>query len=162
MKEYFEESRIVDYLFATHNGGKALDPIFSGAVFHNKNGGFCDVHLMKFKYTAAYRDMIEKDFVTGGVNTLGSPGQMAQILKYKQDTIESFYPTLIGNDQSDLDSPIKNLRTLRPSKIGTIRLPFAEVSHVCQINDDVRNGAPMFVLVTGHKKEGDDESCALI
>jgi len=97
-KAYFEESRIVDYLFATHDGGQALDPIFSGAVFHNKSGGFCDVHLMKFKYTASYREMIEKDCVTGGVNTLGSPGQMREILRYKQDTVESFYPTLIGCD----------------------------------------------------------------
>jgi hypothetical protein len=38
---------------------------------------------------------------------------------------------------------------LRPSKIGTVRLPFSKVENVCQIGDDVKKGNPMFVLVTG-------------
>lgn len=33
--EYYKNSKIVDYLFASHNSGQSISPIVSGAVFHN-------------------------------------------------------------------------------------------------------------------------------
>jgi len=45
-----------------------------------------------------------------------------------------------------------NSRILRPSKIGTVRLPFDKVNSVFQIGDDITKDAPMFVLVTGQSK----------
>jgi hypothetical protein len=34
-REYYNDSTVLDYLFAAHKSAKSLSPILSGAVFHN-------------------------------------------------------------------------------------------------------------------------------
>jgi len=65
--KYFQDSQILDFLFASHLGGKSLSPVVSGAVFHNAEESMCDLHLMRFKYTEGYKEIIERDSITGGI-----------------------------------------------------------------------------------------------
>jgi len=41
--------------------------VISGAVFHNAEESMCDLHLMRFKYTEGYKEIIERDSITGGI-----------------------------------------------------------------------------------------------
>jgi pyrrolidone-carboxylate peptidase len=52
--------------------------------------------------------------------------------------------------------------TLRPSKIGTVRLPFEKVDMVCQIGDDLTKDQSMYVLVVGKKPGQQQQTTALV
>jgi hypothetical protein len=70
--EYYQNSTVLDFLFASHLGGKSTSPVISGAVFHNAEEMMCDLHLMRFKYSDGYKQVIERDQLTGGVIHSGS------------------------------------------------------------------------------------------
>jgi len=59
-----------------------------------------------------------------------SKEKFEEILEMKKSTVESYYPALIGTELHQKTRHMK-VRTLRPSTIGTVRLSFEEVHHVC-------------------------------
>lgn len=79
-----------------------------------------------------------------------SKEKFEEILDLKKSTVESYYPALIGSELHKKTRHMK-VRTLRPSKIGTVRLSFEEVHHVCQIGDEITEKRPMFIMVVGRK-----------
>jgi hypothetical protein len=88
---------------------------------------------MRFRYANDYQSLIKRDYLTGGVNFKDRQGQFKDILDCKQQTVESYYPTLVGTKQyakekfhEHYEQPLKS-RVLRPSTIGTVRLPLESV-----------------------------------
>jgi len=79
---------VVDYLFASHNAAISVTPILSGAVFHNKTAGMCDIHLIRFRYQKDYQKLLEKEDK--------AQAKFLDLLSSKQSAIESHYPALVG------------------------------------------------------------------
>jgi hypothetical protein len=164
-EQYYMDSNILDFVFASHMGGQSTTPLVSGAIFHNTVENMCDIHLLRFKYTREYRDQVERDYITGGVNCSAQSKQFAEILRFKQSSVESYYPALVGTDQCIAQKDVLQTRmalTLRPSKIGTVRLPFEKVDMVCQIGDDLTKESSMYVIVVGKKPGQSQQTAALV
>jgi len=51
---------------------------------------------------------------------------------------------------------------LRPSRIGSVRIPFESVTHVCQVNDDLQADRPVKIVVVGRKQGQAKQSAAVI
>jgi hypothetical protein len=83
MLSYYRDSKIVDYLFASHNGGNSSIPLFAGAVFENNKIGVADIHLIRFRYVKEYKNAIAKDYLTGGVSAKDRKGSFKDILQVK-------------------------------------------------------------------------------
>jgi hypothetical protein len=100
-----------------------------------------DLHFVQFKYKKGYRKQV-----------LSSDEDFLNVIEQRQLAVESLYPSLIeGLNLRDGDRPSQSQRvnTLRPSKIGVVRLPFAKVTSIVQIGDDIRFEKPVHIIVTG-------------
>lgn len=95
---YYNDSEIIDYLFASCEKGIKVKPLVTGAYFFNKKDKTCDLHLATFAYNLSYMRRITNEHTC-------SPTEVQsifnQLLAENGQCIESYYPVLMGQEQTN-------------------------------------------------------------
>ena len=121
--DYYANSQVVDYFFATNKAGKSTSPLIAGAATFNEEKCALDLHFINFKYRKSYIKS-----VLGSAKVDQVAFELA--LGARQQTIESLYPALIDNAHNT-DSDVKaRMHTLRASRLGFVRLELSQVDQI--------------------------------
>lgn len=87
LKGYYANSEILEFLFATNNGGKSVKPVVAGAAMFNAEDKMLDLHFVNFQYRKSFM----KSVTQSSTNKL----DFELALGARQQAIECLYPTLI-------------------------------------------------------------------
>lgn len=119
--DYYRNSHILEYFFATNRAGKSHMPIVAGAAMFNEQKNLLDLHFIAFKYRKSYMERVQG-------NTENSDFDSA--LEARQQGIECLQPSLIDRDGNLTSEGSKQKKTLRTTRLGAARLELSQVDTI--------------------------------
>ena len=84
---YYKDSKVLEYFFATNRGGKSVKPIVAGAALFNEKTQVLDLHFIAFKYRKSYMQRFSAD-----------NADFEHAICARQQAIECLQPSLINHE----------------------------------------------------------------
>eukprot|EP00347_Sterkiella_histriomuscorum_P017580 403348792 len=160
--EYYENTEIRDFIFATVNSGKSVKPILTGAVMQNKTNKTVEIEVHSLNYKQSYLSQF-----------IGTPGKycckvcdipfknedsvLHHLFSCHQSLVECFYPTFIGSQLIQNKWIIKtnrlNQNILRDEMIGRIMFPFENLIDFIQVGTNLEKDNSIYFIGIGQKTD---------